>query len=187
MYVAVWSPDGARIADGRGMGERNGLLEVWDAASGEALLTVPVDGYVVGVDWSPDGTRLVVPSSSGLVRVIDAQTGDILFTYAGHLTNVTMAQWSPDGSRIMSVGDDVVRIWDPITGGDYGVLELHNWAGLWSPDGTRLLTIGTDSVLRIWPVFLDTASLIAYAKECCVFGELTPQERELFGLPLRDP
>jgi WD40 repeat protein/serine/threonine protein kinase len=189
MGPAIWSPDGTRIAAGRGagVGVRNGLVEIWDAVTGEALLTVPTDGFVLGLDWSPNGTQLVVPSASGLVRIIDAQTGDTLLTYAGHLANVSVAQWSPDGTRIMSLGNNGLRIWDPITGNDYGVLELRNWACLWSPDGTRILSIGTDSVLRVWPAFLDTASLIAHAKECCVFGELTPRERESFGLPPREP
>jgi len=32
-------------------------------------------------------------------------------------------------------------------------------------------------------VWQTTEDLIDYVKECCVFRELTPEEREQFGLP----
>jgi hypothetical protein len=32
-------------------------------------------------------------------------------------------------------------------------------------------------------VWQTTDDLIEYAKECCVFRQLTPEEREQFGLP----
>ena len=63
-----------------------------------------------------------------------------------------------------------------------------NWAvnPAWSPDGKYLLTPVGDMVERlsgVWRVWQTTEDLIAYAKECCVFRELTPEEREQFGLP----
>jgi hypothetical protein len=38
---------------------------------------------------------------------------------------------------------------------------------------------------EIRPVWQSTEDLIAYVKGCCVFHELTLEERELFGLGLR--
>ena len=37
--------------------------------------------------------------------------------------------------------------------------------------------------IQVWRVWQTTEELIAYAKECCVFRQLTPAEREQFGLP----
>jgi hypothetical protein len=56
----------------------------------------------------------------------------------------------------------------------------------WSPDGTHLLaadqTLNEPLIRRAWQ---STEQLIAHAYDCCVIRELTPQEREQFGLPER--
>ena len=47
----------------------------------------------------------------------------------------------------------------------------------WSPDGTRVLVSGVFRAPEIRPVWQSTEELVAYAKECCVFRELTAEER----------
>jgi WD40 repeat protein len=43
---------------------------VWDAASGELLFTLKGHGDdVLGVAWSPDGTRIVTGGGDGTARV----------------------------------------------------------------------------------------------------------------------
>jgi hypothetical protein len=50
----------------------------------------------------------------------------------------------------------------------------------WSPDGKYLIAPADQVVIaRVWQ---STEELIQYAKECCVFRELTPEERQQFGL-----
>jgi hypothetical protein len=88
--------------------------------------------------------------------------------------------------------DDTARIWDAGTGAEVLRFETpSNWAVYprWSPDGNYLAIAaysfdgpGTSSVWRVWQT---TEELIAYARECCVFRQLTPAEREQFGLPPR--
>jgi hypothetical protein len=41
-------------------------------------------------------------------------------------------------------------------------------------------------MLQVFPVWDSLQELIDYAKECCVVRELTPDEREQFGLPPRE-
>ena len=55
-----------------------------------------------------------------------------------------------------------------------------------SPDGTRVITTGQFPVPEIRPVWQSTDALIDYAYDCCVWRDLTPEEREVFGLPMRD-
>lgn len=81
----------------------------------------------------------------------------------------------------------MVRIWDAAAGQEvnsynvgFGVLNVN-----WSPDGTQLITAGYSPVPVIRPVWQSTEELMAYAYDCCVFRELTPEERALFGLPER--
>jgi len=39
--------------------------------------------------------------------------------------------------------------------------------------------------IGLYPTWLTKEDLVAYAKECCLVRELTPEEREVFGLPPR--
>jgi WD40 repeat protein len=91
--------------------------------------------------------------------------------------------------------DDTTRVWDAKTGAELLTLSTpNNWMAVpeWSPKGD-LLAVGLFSfdkpsapveVFRVWQ---STEELIAYAKQCCVWRDLTPEERQQFGLPEREP
>jgi hypothetical protein len=66
----AFSPDGSRIASA----SEDRSVKVWDAATGEELLTLKGhDHGVFGVAFSPDGTRIASASLDGTVRVWDAR------------------------------------------------------------------------------------------------------------------
>jgi hypothetical protein len=48
-----------------------------------------------------------------------------------------------------------------------------------------VLTTGVFDAPGIHPVWQTKQDLIDYAYKCCVFRDLPPDERELFGLSLR--
>ena len=77
--------------------------------------------------------------------------------------------------------DGIVRVWDANTGEQVLYYTLGNapvgYAD-WSPDGHSILVGGL-----ILPTWNTLQELIDYAHECCVVRPLTPEERELFGLP----
>ena len=80
--------------------------------------------------------------------------------------------------------DGTTKIWDAATGAEVAVFELGGSnAAKFSPDGTKILIAASDNTLRIYPHFRTAEELIAHAKECCFIRELTPEEREQFGLP----
>ena len=96
--------------------------------------------------------------------------------------------WSPDGTRIAS-GDEAgwVKVWDASTGEE--VLSFfmsgHVDRVEWSPDGRQLIVAGGFQVPGVRRVWQSTEELMAYARECCVFRELTEAERDRYGLPAR--
>ena len=55
----------------------------------------------------------------------------------------------------------------------------------WSPDGRYVAVAMEASPAEIWRVWQSTEELVDYAKECCLFRELTVAERERFALPSR--
>ena len=140
--AVAWSPDGGRIATGSDDGVR-----VWDAVTGENVLSLEHGHWVRSVAWSPDGSRIATASDDG-VRVLDAVTGKELLTLECDYTVESVA-WSPDGSRI-ATGSVGVWVWDAVTGENVLSLERSHWVRLvaWSPDGGRIAT-GSDGV-RVW-------------------------------------
>ncbi|MCJ7660041.1 MAG: hypothetical protein MUO67_12925, partial [Anaerolineales bacterium] len=80
-------------------------------------------------------------------------------------------------------------VWDLATGTQLLSYEVGGFnAPAYSPDGSYVLigsTEGNEGSLQVFPTWHSTEELIDYAKQCCVFRELTAEERELFGLPER--
>jgi WD40 repeat protein len=111
----AWSPDGTRIASGRG-GDGD-QVEVWDATSGKLLLRYKHAGWIHNVRaiaWDRDSTRIVSADDNKMVKVWHAQTGETLRIYSGHGKGVNTVAWSPDGSRIASGSDDnTAQVWQP--------------------------------------------------------------------------
>jgi WD40 repeat protein len=57
---------------------------VWDAASGQELLTLKGNSnFVISIAWSPDGKRLATGSWDNTAKVWDAVSGRELLTLEG--------------------------------------------------------------------------------------------------------
>jgi WD40 repeat protein len=138
----AWSPDGTKLvsgasgflnfeeADGGAYVHWGNEVIIWDAASGEALLTLKDESLeLTDVAWSPDGALLAVSYGAapewlfgngydvylnrGKVVLLDAQTGGRIKELEGHSTSVQTITFSPDGSLLASGSlDGTVIVWD---------------------------------------------------------------------------
>jgi WD40 repeat protein len=189
-YSASWSPDGTRIVTSD-FSREFGSAKVWDAATGEVLLDLFPEDFEFGVSavaWSPDGSRIVTFSGDGLGRIWDADSGEELQKF----TAVTGAvgpyiEWSPSGKRILTAGEvGEVKIWDVSTGSELFNFPISGFAAYasWSPGGDSIAVGDYDGNLKFFPIWETTEDLVEHAKECCIIRQLTPEERERFGLPL---
>jgi WD40 repeat protein/tRNA A-37 threonylcarbamoyl transferase component Bud32 len=137
-FNVCWSPDGKRLA----CGSMDQTLRVWDAASGQAVLSLKKQSYPYRrVCWSPDGKRLACTHSDGTVKVWDAATGQEAFCLDGAGLCVG---WSPDGRRLAISGP---RVLDGASGQQSLSLKgPSHWSEslCWSPDGSRLAGISQD-------------------------------------------
>jgi WD40 repeat protein len=120
------------------------------------------------------------------LRIWDSSTGEELLVLRGHASQVVVGDWSPDGRRIVSSSSDgTTRIWNAETGDELLTLSTPAFYVVfarWSPDG-RYVAVGMEAnPTEIWRVWQSTEELVEYAKECCVFRDLTGAEREQFGL-----
>jgi WD40 repeat protein len=123
-------------------------------------LTEPLQhaDYVLSVQFSPDGGRVVTTSRDATARVWDAYTGQPLTEPSGHEGSVEFARFSPDGRCIVTASDDsTARLWDARTGQPLTELFKHGakvFTARFSPDGKRVVTASVDNTARLWDVGL---------------------------------
>ena len=159
----AFSQDGKRFVTG---GLRHtkthggGEVKVWDAITGKVLVTVNrIDAPVLGVAFSPDGTRIATASDDKTATVWDAATGAVLVELKGHTGSVNSVAFSPDGTRLVTGGNDrTVRVWDARTGTTLAELKSLTDAVTsvsFSADGSQLLaSAGRTKAFRL-PGTLD--------------------------------
>ena len=103
---ARFSPDGTRVVTYDG---RDRVLRVWDARTGEELLTLA--GHRAPFSYaafSQDGLRLAGVSRDATTWMWDALTGDLLTILPGGGRGIV---FSPDGTRIASFGYRGAKVW----------------------------------------------------------------------------
>jgi WD40 repeat protein/serine/threonine protein kinase len=175
--AVAFSPDGTRIVTGgRGPGEGEQEVKVWDARTGTelfALKGLPNIGQGISaglfVTFSPDGTQFVTCHSDKTARVWDARTGALVRKLEGHTTGVECAAFSSDGTRLVTGGDGLPRsfglggfsgeqgpgetkVWDTRTWKPLFELKGHTdsvSSVAFSPDGTRIVTAGGDVFINL--------------------------------------
>ena len=112
--AAMFSTDGKFLATTTA--ERS--VWIYDVTTWEKLGELPLGVHadlVMGIDFSPDGRRIVTACHDNLLRVFDAKTYKLVLELEGHRSHVAAVVFSPDGSRIASAsGDATVRIWDTL-------------------------------------------------------------------------
>jgi WD40 repeat protein len=114
--------------------------------------------------WSSDGRRLVTSASDHLIRLWDAMSGEVLFTFTGHTDKVNGVTWNPDDTLLASTSfDGTLRLWDALVPSEGRVLVAAKASGVeggaycvsWSPVGTLLaacLRFVQEVSIRIWNV-----------------------------------
>src|SRR5688572_10562069 len=75
------------------------------------------EGSVLGVAFSPDGSRLATSSRDNTVKLWDAKTWTLLTTLSHHTDNVFAVVYSPAGDALATCGGDkTIQLLDPGTG-----------------------------------------------------------------------
>ncbi|MHC4445188.1 MAG: protein kinase domain-containing protein [Planctomycetota bacterium] len=151
----TFSNDGRLIAGGRGY-----VTRVWDSRNGKLLKRINT-----GATWSiwtvvfnPNNKLLYAGSLQGTFYVIDVNTGKIITTIQAHNDEMTSMVVSPDGRRMVTIGDYVmIKIWDTTTWRELLILRDHAKPMIrsvaFSPDGRTLATCGYDGQVILRPAY----------------------------------
>ena len=108
-----FSPDGSRLVTA----SRDKRLMIWDMRSGRQLLRFE-EAKWANVNWaqfSPDGELVATSDVVGSAAFWDASTGKLLSSYVPLSGPMVSARFSPDGSRVVSMMDQDVIVWDSRT------------------------------------------------------------------------
>lgn len=150
------SPDGTLLL------RRNVVTEL--ATHTDRLVLPDHGGRIRAVAASFDNRSIAAGYWDGSIRIWDAASGRELALLESRAVTpnlqevdaaeVYSVEFSPDGRRLISGGDDArVVLWDLVSGVEVAALQPH--AGYihvvaFSPDGTRILSGSGDATLRIW-------------------------------------
>jgi serine/threonine protein kinase/WD40 repeat protein/energy-coupling factor transporter ATP-binding protein EcfA2 len=149
----AFSEDGRVLATST----KDGKVTVWDVDTAQP--TIRLVGQTTGFNFlalSPDGSRVAAgngPNSTSIWNVSSTGGGELLNVFA-HEGKVYDAIYHPEGSSIVSTGDDgLVRVWEAATGvllqsmpGQLGGVNFPAF----SPDGQVLAAANRNGGVSTW-------------------------------------
>jgi WD40 repeat protein len=153
----AFSPDSDVVATADD--DVNGVVQLWDAATGARKnVRIETGSVINGLEFDPDGKRLLTAGSRNRAILWDADTGRMLLNNMGHDDEVNSARFSADGRFIVTASDDdTAHIWKESDGSPVAKpLQSKNvvTGARFSPSGDTVLTVSGDDVVTVW----DTTS-----------------------------
>jgi len=186
-----FSPDSTRLAVAAGTPAELGELQVWDVASRELKLSVPVGSDTLsGARWSPDGTRIAFGSVNS-VRVVSAETGEEVLFQGAHEDWVIDTAFTSDGTHIVSVARDMTckltevatqRFIDNVTSITPGALAGGLSSIAAHHERNEILVGGADGVAKVYRVFRETARKIG--DDANLIRALPPLNGRIFSVEI---
>jgi WD40 repeat protein len=160
-----WSDDGSRLAGGCD----NGAVFVFEGAQRAARKLADVGTAVRAVVFAPRGEQLAVVGARGELRVLDSESGALVWSGAPCFSTAFDIAWSRDGARIaVALEDGRVMLWNAATHLCERELVGHTaavCAVAFAPDGSRLASGSNDRSIRLWEpnTGREVANLIDHA------------------------
>lgn len=144
LWTLAFAPDSRTIASGH----QDGLIRLWDVATGQELRQFQGHGKsVASLAFSPDGAMLASGGGDLSVRLWQVATGKEVRRLEEAPAKIEgpwmgpCVAWAPDGKVVASVrSDHPVHLWDPVTGKELRALAAP-------PGGVMALSFSGNSKL----------------------------------------
>jgi WD40 repeat protein len=188
----AFSPNGKMLASLWWSGpDTIDTIKLWDAATGEHVMTFSGHIGVKGIAFTPDGKSLASASGGqSTIKLWDVDTGKNTATLEGHTGSVLCLAFSPDGKTLASgadhrvkpgrsAGSATIKLWDVATRKNTTSFDAQ-WESVmalaFSPDGKTLASGGSKRRVRLWDVATgkntvdldghgDTVSSVAFSPD----------------------
>ena len=156
--AVAYAPDGQTIAVVGGYYKHHkGTVYLWHVQARKRKIIYEGPDYISAVAYSPDGRTIATGSWNSKIQVWHTVTGEELIARpTKHKGGVESLAYAPDGQTLATGGgyrDDIVQLWDAITGEHKTRLMGHTKtisSVVYSPDGQTLATGSTDGTVRFW-------------------------------------
>lgn len=151
-----FSPDGSLMATAA-WGRNGPRFSIIDTRDWSEVRSWTTDGAEpMSVSFAPDGRRIATADRSGVIRIVDALSGEVLDTIRTDLTP-WVVRFSPDGQRVVwgnwtrriyvyDVGER--RIARELTGHSALIIDIDFRPG----EPTIFASASTDGVVKLWDI-----------------------------------
>lgn len=142
-YDMAWSPDGTKLA----VADYRAVYIFTDFSSG-SLNPVSLSPFAFTIAWSPDGSQLAIADTTGLIQILNSNSGQIESSFQGAARDgqhgISTLAWSPDGQLLAGDNyDGTTQIWNVRSDDLIQTLDVERSGGRgllsWSPSGGRLV------------------------------------------------
>lgn len=157
----TYMPDGKRLAEAAADTPTEGAVRLWDVESGEVARTLVAGSQSIRtLGVTADGKLLAASlrdpqGVSQMIVLLDPEDGKTVRELRSPRLAVTNLAFTPDGTRLISVGSLKATIWDAARGALLHEIAAHKKAIeaiAVFPDGKRFCTAGADDHVRLWNV-----------------------------------
>ncbi|KIK45760.1 hypothetical protein CY34DRAFT_495923 [Suillus luteus UH-Slu-Lm8-n1] len=109
VWAVTYSPDSSKLATG---GIDESAVKIWDAKTGELLITLKHHNIVLSLGWTSDGKKLI-SGSYGPIRIFDTATWLQIAILKGHTRHVNAISLSSNNRLLASASiDTTTRLWN---------------------------------------------------------------------------
>ena len=153
----------------------NGVIQNWNANTGQSLKTVPTDGPITFAVFSFDGKKIIICNDKDMSTSLwDSASGKQLVKYDTY--SIDGVNFSPDGTRVATTSkmDGYLSIWDTNSGillSKFPRVGLDDRSLSFNSNGSQVLGF-EDGEARIWNVStrkklfsLGDAEFIAFSSD----------------------
>ena len=146
----VFSPDGNTLAS-----VSDNSIRLWDAISGNVLLSLPGSVFVTDLAFSPNGRILATVGQDAHITLRNSQSGSIIQILTGDPSGVNAIEFSPDSKTLAAGSQDArIKLWDSATGLEKtslpGVVGAAVTDLVYSPNGKILAAVSQDARITLW-------------------------------------
>jgi eukaryotic-like serine/threonine-protein kinase len=132
----------------------DGTLQIWQATTGNHIATYSGNTFLFGLSWSPDSKRIVVGGNAPTVWILDASTGNVIYTYDAQSNQAADVAWSSDGTRIaVGTHNQAIHIFNAADGTNIYTYNRQSGnidAVVWSSDSKHIASGSNNGTVQVW-------------------------------------